>query len=317
MYGFIAGLLRMGAFSGGRFQLLTGNFDPNDTAYVLLALFPVCLYYVQFREGMLKKIVAIAAICGSVSTIFLTGSRGGVLAFAAVLIVLLLTRTGGIRKGYKLLFAAVFALGLVLVKDKIDIDRYSTVSHLSTDYNVTEEGGRIALWGEAMELALSNPILGVGVNCYASAGYYARIGSGGTYQTWHAVHNSFLQIAAELGLVAFVVFLLMNVRSISTFLRISRSKQESPEITHLAALAGLMLLGFIGVLISGFFLSHGYSIFLTFYFALAAVMARMQAQASPAPGRAPPRPHVGAQSREQVLVEGEFKGRTPIPRRPA
>jgi hypothetical protein len=37
-----------------------------------------------------------------------------------------------------------------------------------------------------------------------------------------------------------------------------------------------MLLGFAGFLVSGFFLSQGYSIFSTLYFALAAAMGRLQ-----------------------------------------
>ena len=45
----------------------------------------------------------------------------------------------------------------------------------------------------------------------------------------------------------------------------------------MSALGGLMLLGFVGLLVSGFFLSQGYSIFSTLYFALAAAMGRLQA----------------------------------------
>jgi hypothetical protein len=42
-----------------------------------------------------------------------------------------------------------------------------------------------------------------------------------------------------------------------------------------------MLLGFVGLLVSGFFLSHGYSLLSTLYFALAAAIERVHAQ-SPA-----------------------------------
>jgi O-antigen ligase len=314
MYGFLAGLLRMESFAGGRFQLLTGNFDPNDTAYVLLALFPLCLYFVQFKEGLLKKLVAVAAICGSVSTIFLTGSRGGILAFGAVLLILLLTRMGGVGKGSKMLFTLVLASTWFLVQDKINVDRYLSVSDLTTDYNVTGEGGRIKLWEEAIELTLTRPITGVGVNCYPSAAYYARLNAGETYQTWHAVHNSFLQIAAELGLVGFTIFLLINLRSLSTFLQISRSNLKLSEGSDLSVLAGLMFLGFVGVLISGFFLSQGYSVFLTFYFALAAAMARLPRQTS-----------TGAENDERAthrdgkvsVSPPEFRTRKGVPQGPA
>jgi hypothetical protein len=43
-----------------------------------------------------------------------------------------------------------------------------------------------------------------------------------------------------------------------------------------------MLLGFTGLMISGFFLSQGYSIFVTLYFALAACLERLQSQRSAA-----------------------------------
>jgi len=55
------------------------------------------------------------------------------------------------------------------------------------------------------------------------------------------------------------------------------------ETSEMSALGGFMLLGFVGLLVSGFFLSQGYSILATLYFALAAVIGRLQA-AVPAPG---------------------------------
>lgn len=94
VYGVFGGLLQSGGFDGGRFQVLGDAFDPNDTAYVLLSLFPLCLYFVRFDEGLTKKLVAIAAIGGAIATILLTGSRGGILGLATVLLILLLTRTG-------------------------------------------------------------------------------------------------------------------------------------------------------------------------------------------------------------------------------
>lgn len=45
----------------------------------------------------------------------------------------------------------------------------------------------------------------------------------------------------------------------------------------MSAMGAYMLLGFIGLLVSGFFLSQAYSILSTLYFGMAAVMARLQA----------------------------------------
>ena len=279
LYGVFGGLLQSGGFDGGRFQVLGDTHDPNDTAYVLLSLFPLCLYFVRFDAGLTKRLVAIAAIGGAIATILLTGSRGGLLGLAAVLLILLLTRTGGIGRGQKVIFLLVVASAGLLLQDKINIERYLTLADISSDYNASAEGGRIDLWTAAVELSLANPITGVGVDCFSFAHWQSRALAGELYLRYHAVHNSFLQIAAEVGLIGFVVYVLICLRSIVTFLRISRmpTHARTPESRDMAALGGLMLLGFVGLLVSGFFLSQGYSIFSTLYFALAAAMERLRA----------------------------------------
>jgi O-antigen ligase len=282
VYSVFGGLLQSGSSGEGRFQVLGGAFDPNDTAYVLLSLFPLCLFFVRFDEGLLKRLVAIAAICGAIATILLTGSRGGILGFGTILLILLLTKTGGIGGGHKILLGLVLVSVWFLMKDKIDVERYLTLSNISSDYNVSEEGGRIELWLAAIGLSLANPITGVGVACYSFANFFSREFAGELYLRWQTVHNSFLQIAVEVGLIGFAVFVFINLRSILTFFRISRiqSQPQSPETREISALSGLMLLGFVGLLISGFFLSQGYSTFSTLYFALAAAMVRLQAGSS-------------------------------------
>lgn len=282
VYSIFGGMLQSSSFGGGRFGLAGGVFDPNDTAYVLLSLFPLSLYFVQFRAGPVKKLAAIAAICGAVATILLTGSRGGMVAFGVVLVLLLLTRTIGVGKAGKALFVLALASSWFLMRDKINVERYLTLSDLTSDYNLTAEGGRIQLWGEAVELSVRHPVTGVGVGCFAIANDNARRLAGESYLRWHAVHNSYLQVAAEAGLVGFAIYLLIYLRSFGTFLRLSRSPTRFPDSTELAAMGRLMLLGFVGLMISGFFLSQGYSTFSTLYFGLAASLERLQARPSAA-----------------------------------
>ena len=282
MYSLFGGLLQTDSFGGGRFQVMGGTFDANDTAYVLLSLFPLCLYFVQFDAGLVKKLVAIAATCGAVATILLTGSRGGMVAFGAVLLVLLLTRITGFGIGRKIFLMLLLASGAFLMKDKINVERYMTLSDLSSDYNVTEEGGRTTLWNDALELSVAHPVTGVGVYCFATANDRAKRLAGESYRRWHEVHNSYLQVAAEVGLIGFAVYMLIYLRSLRTFLRLRRPRPQSPESVEVGVLSWLMLLGFTGLMISGFFLSQGYSIFSTLYFALAASLERLQSQPSAA-----------------------------------
>lgn len=276
MYSFFGGLLQGGG--EGRFQVLGYAFDPNDTAYVLLSLFPLCLFFIRFDEGLLKKVIAVAAVCSAVLIILQTGSRGGLIGLGTVLLILLLTNAGGIGKGYKLLFVVMLASTVLIMRDRIDIDRYLSLSDVATDYNVSEEGGRFELWQSAIDLTLANPITGVGVECFPFAHLRARQLAEASYLRWQYPHNSYLQVACEVGLIGFTVFVLITLRSVFTFSRVSRMQVqlEVGEPSEFRTLGGLMLIGFVGLLASGFFLSQGYSIFSTFYFALAATMERLR-----------------------------------------
>ena len=289
-YGVAGGVLQIPQFEGGRFSVVSGSFDPNDTAYVLVSLFPPCLYFVRYGEGLLKKLAAVAAVCCAIAVILLTGSRGGVVALGTVLALALVTRKGGIEKGYKLIFILMLAGTWLLLRDRIDVARYLSLSEVSGDYNVTDQGGRLSLWEAAIELALAHPVTGVGVDCFEYAYFLARQAAGDTYLHWHAVHNSFLELAAEVGLVGFAVFLAINARTFLTLYRVSNAPQEqrsnSGDATRLGALAGLLLLGFTGQLVSGFFVTQGYSAFFTLYFAMAAAIGRVHATLHCAPSPA-------------------------------
>jgi len=257
-------------------------FDPNDTALLLVSLFPLCLYFLRFDEGLLKRLVAVAAIVGAIAVILQTGSRGGILGFGAVLLILLLMKAGGIGKSYKWLIVVMFVSTLLFFRDTIDVARYLTLTDISSDYNLSSKGGRLELWQAAIDLSFANPITGVGVNCYTWAHYLARAAAGESYLRYHAIHNSYLQISAEMGLIGFGIFMFIIVRSYSTFLRMGRIQvqPETREISEMRALGGFMLLGFMGLLVSGFFLSQGYSLLFTLYFGLAAAVGRLQGSSS-------------------------------------
>jgi O-antigen ligase len=298
IYSVFGGILQ--SSNAVRLRVAGEMFDPNDTAFLLVSLFPLCLFFVRFDMGLLKKLVAIAAVCGAVATILLTGSRGGFVAFGAVLLVLFFSNSAGIGKGTKLLVGLMLAASGFLMAGRIDVDRYLSLTNLSSDYNLSSEGGRLVLWKAAIGLSLANPFTGVGVDCFSWAHYLARVDIGDSYRRYHSVHNSFLQIAAEVGLIGFTIYMLIVVRSLLTFFRSSRILSQSPsaETAEIGALSGYMLLGFVGLLLSGFFLSQGYSMLMTLYFGLAAVMGRLQA----------PKVSAGTEAARGVAVASQHYG---------
>ncbi|MGH8542284.1 MAG: O-antigen ligase family protein [Gammaproteobacteria bacterium] len=264
-----------GTFLGGRFAIYGAMFDPNDIAYVLISLCPLCIFFLQ-SGGLLKKVVSIVTICSSITVILLTGSRGGMVGMLAVLAFMLLTKTEGIKFRHKIFLLCVLAVVGILLGDKINVERYLTLTDLQSDYNAYDEFGRMEIWKHGIALALEHPLTGVGVDCFGMALGFRR-DELGLLPKWQAPHNSFVQVAAEIGLVGFAVFTLISVRTLRTFWRASRIEFESAETREIRMLGSVMLLGFVGHLASAFFLTQGWSVFFTLFFALAAVVQRLQA----------------------------------------
>lgn len=266
--------LTKGSFSQGRFLIYGAMFDPNDIAYVLLSLFPLCFFYIVHKEGFLKRLLAIISIGASIILILFTGSRAGVIGLITLFLLLLFTKLEKVRWLYKVAFLIALFILYFLYEDKINIERYMTIIDIESDYNITDEFGRTQIWKRAYQLITENPLTGVGANCFPMALGYLREDLFLIPQ-WQAAHNSYIQIITETGLIGFILFLSIIISSIKNFLRVKNLKVITKEASELKTIGGLLFLGFIGHNIVAFFLSQGYSIFFTLFFAFSAALSRL------------------------------------------
>ncbi|MFZ3091285.1 MAG: O-antigen ligase family protein [Nitrospirota bacterium] len=263
--------LTNGSFSSGRFFIYGAMFDSNDIAYVLLSLFPLCFFYIVHKEGFLKRLLAIISIGASIILILLTGSRAGIIGLITIFLLLLFTKLEKVRWLYKIAFLIALFILYFLYEDKINIERYMTLTEIGSDYNITDEFGRTQIWKRAYQLITENPLTGVGANCFPMALGYLREELF-LLPRWQAAHNSYIQIITETGLIGFILFLSLIIFSIRTFLRVKNQKVITKEASELKTIGGLLYLGFIGHIITAFFLSQGYSMFFTLFFAFSAVL---------------------------------------------
>src|SRR5438034_1513551 len=274
--------LTEGVITSGRLGMRGSMFDPNDLAYVLVSLLPLSCYFVLRREGLVKRIVAMISLGASVSVILFTASRGGLIGMTSLIAMFILTNTGGIRWRYKIgLPLAVLGIG-VLNSGKINLERFLTLSEIGGDYNVTDEYGRMEIWERGITFALENPITGVGVNCFAMAIGYLRAELH-LIPMWQEAHNSYVQVAAEMGLLGLGLFMAIIVTCYKNFARFARPGNGdvlSPEMDELTLIAWLLRMGFVASLISAFFLSQAYSILFTAYFAFSAILRRLEGEIS-------------------------------------
>jgi O-antigen ligase len=164
---------------------------------------------------------------------------------------------------------------LLFFGGKIDVERYMSLSQIKTDYNVTSSTGRLEIWKTGIKLILSHPITGVGLNCFPKAIGHDRAAQDLPSSKWQVAHNSYVQLAAEVGLIGFAIFLSLIIGCIRNFLSCSRLENSNPDLQKLKFFGGVFLVGFTGNLICGLFLAQGYSVIFTLFFAFSAVLRKL------------------------------------------
>jgi len=232
--------------------------DPNDLGQLLVVAIGFCLYLVESgtaRIGRLLLVLALAWLCYGV---YLTDSRGAMLAIVGVLAIVAARRYGRVV----MLITAALAVPALFAATRL--------SKLSA----SEESAsmRVDAWYEGLQMLRSHPLRGVGYGNFAdqNAGLTA--------------HNILILPMAELGLVGYAIwfaFVLYTVRMLwwvahgsharPTNDRKAPTHGNSAVMDEIAAARGLEV-ACVGYAISAFFLSQSFKALL--YLLAGMVVAR-------------------------------------------
>jgi O-antigen ligase len=205
-------------------RFYVGAFDPNDTALLLSMVVPFLAYLIVHSRWM-QKLVAVPMMVLLVGGIILTQSRGGFLS--------LLTAGGLIlfrspmRWIGKSSIVVVAALSFVLFADQSYWDRIEGIWNPKDDYD-RSGGGRIDTWMTGLEVLASNP-WGVGIRGFEISEGQSHQGQG----KWFTAHNSYLQVAVELGIAGLIAFVLLLGQTLweLRLIRIQAGDEESMSVT--------------------------------------------------------------------------------------
>ena len=230
--------------------------DPNDLSLVLAFPMSFGASLVLTRGtpffGRMLGLVGVPVIAMAILD---TQSRGGLLGMVAVFAVFAARRIKS-----KALLIAVGVVGVMGLFAVAGISGRSSGG--SAEGGLVDESseGRLHAWQAAISMAIHRPLTGVGLNNYVANYYY--------YSDWwegfaKAVHSTWFSVLAEGGLIAFVIFIMMIVKSTGTAMRAVR--QLSPAATGDAynpaafGMAQAVLAGFAGFVVSGTFLTQGFT----------------------------------------------------------
>lgn len=194
----LGGTERVGSFVAGYFV-----GDGNDLAWSLVIAAPLSIFLVVSSKGIKGKVMWALAFVFLALGVVGTQSRGASLAASISLLYLWLAVAK--RKTVGMIAIAALAALLVAVAPPQYFDRMGTIATYEEDTSATN---RIRAWRRATEMAVDNPVFGVGAGSFNSAygKYYRDVESGDTAR-WISPHSIYFKVLGEYGFVGLAVFL--------------------------------------------------------------------------------------------------------------
>jgi O-antigen ligase len=250
---------------------VAGTYDVNDLALLFIVTIPFAFFMMR-ESTKLQRLFLLAAMALMVIGIIKSASRGGFLGLVVISFFLLLRAS---KQARKYAFAALVggAILFVIAAPTAYWARITTIFSLEKDYNLTDQRGRQQVWGNGLKMIVAHPLTGVGINCFP----IAHADFSGTNINI-SPHNSFLQIAAELGIPGIILFLAIIGTALVAARRVRRLTLERKLAEDMWWLASAIEVSLIGFIVSASFLTHAYSPIFCFLTGIsAALVARYKA----------------------------------------
>ena len=226
--------------------------DPNDFGQLIVCEIPLVFIFWRPKRILLNIAFVLLPVSALLLGVYLTHSRGALLALIAMAVVFGQRRIGTVPS--LLLAGGLFAGAMAL--------NFTGGRQISAASGID----RTDLWGAGLQLLKSHPFFGVGLGSMAD---YAGL----------TAHNSLVVCAAELGLVGlyfWCLFLFPTIRdalAVSSPAKLSEGQQIIPEDGLFPAtttkvevivkaevnrLGRLVVLSLTGFLVAGWFLSRAF-----------------------------------------------------------
>jgi hypothetical protein len=226
--------------------------DPNDLGQVVVCVIPLVFFFWRAKKILQNIAFVLLPVSVLLYGVFLTHSRGTLLALLAMAVVAARRRIGTVPA---LLLAGGLFIGAMAL-------------HFTGGRDISADTGsdRMTLWSESMELLKSHPLFGVGVGNLSDL-------------LGHTAHNSVMVCAAELGLFGLYfwsLFLFLTMRdalAVASPAKVSEGEpivaEERPfpqatrkikevDKAEINQMGRLLVLSLTGFLVAGWFLSRAF-----------------------------------------------------------
>jgi probable O-glycosylation ligase (exosortase A-associated) len=247
-----------GILSGGSLVIWQGPggmlADNNDFALALTMGVPLLFHLGLAERRKLMKRAMLVTVPLTIITIAATHSRGAFLALSCAILVLVWrsrNRVGGIA-----MFLLIAVAGYLAAPQSYK-DRIATIGSYEKDSSAL---GRLAAWNVARNMITTHPMFGVGFDRFLRnyRAYDRSTPPGGAAGEGiiHVAHNSYLQIWAECGTPAFLLYLSLMALTYLDLWRIRRLAREHYHASWILSYTTMFEASFTAFVVGSFFLNR-------------------------------------------------------------
>jgi len=235
----------------GRFSRVIGVVgNPNELGAYCVYAIPLVFYQFESKKPVFLKMISIIIMGFLLFTIILSFSRG---AFVSLMVVLVLLLLRSFKKGTN---KWTLALLIILVATLFSLAPQSYWARIQA-VRIDAGSGRFYIWRDGIRMFLDHPLLGVGPKNFpiyyaTSYGKMFRVGRP------RAAHNTYLEIAAEMGVIGLFLFLSL-IWVVLRDLKRTKSKLNKDKFFQVGNIVEFLEMGFIGLMVWAVF-GHFFSI---------------------------------------------------------
>lgn len=250
-------------------RLTGGGGDPNKQAAGLVAAMFLTLGLLSVQRGRKARVVLLLAFVLISIGFFDTGSRGGLLALVAAAIAALVLAPRQRKRILGLVVLVAIVGGILIASTPGEFTRITDLGGGTS--------GRSDIWRVAWDVFTGHSLAGIGAGNFVvvSSHYVLRPGPISRIQYLTdmpaVVHNTYLQLLAESGVVGLAAFLGVIIGSLRAAQLAARRFEALGRLDY-ADLTHAVLMGTIGMLAALFLISDGYDQRLWVLLALGPVM---------------------------------------------
>jgi putative inorganic carbon (hco3(-)) transporter len=235
------GLLRVANHE--TFQATLAGTDPNDFAFILATALPFTFWLLRERAVFRPLVVGMVGLISV--AIFLSFSRGALVGLAAGAFVHVLTERRHIPI---LLLGALVTLAFALIFVHERPSQVATGLELKEKVADANVEMRLDAWRGALNLTAEQPLLGVGPGNFQFH-FYEATGRPLGSPRMTVVHNTYLDVAVELGVLGMVLFVLYLVQAFAR-LGIARARAHGPPGYAVTVRTALVVAAVAGIFVS-------------------------------------------------------------------